>query len=81
MPKKHGLLMLACFLLAMGAVAAVFLFKVPANNVFIFSLFLLCPLSHLLMMGTMRHENHEGHEHQQKPIEAVSITPDNQPKA
>jgi hypothetical protein len=81
MSKKHGLIMIACCLLALGAAAAVFLFKVPANNVFIILMFLLCPLSHILMMGMMGHDKHAGHEHQQKTIDPVSISPENQTKA
>jgi hypothetical protein len=62
--------MLACCLIALGAAAAVFLFKVPANNGFIILMFLLCPLSHLLMMGRM---GREGHEHHQPPVKS-SVT-------
>lgn len=35
---------------------AVFIFKVPVNNVLIYGGILLCPLMHLFMM------NHGGHE-------------------
>jgi hypothetical protein len=47
MSKKHALIMGACGLIALGAAAAVLLFKVPINNVFIILMVLLCPLSHL----------------------------------
>ncbi|KAF0112022.1 MAG: Uncharacterized protein FD147_536 [Chloroflexi bacterium] len=66
MSKKHGLIMIACCVIAMGAAVAVFFFKVPANNVFIILLFLLCPLSHVLMMGMMGRGNHEHHETSEK---------------
>ncbi len=62
MSKKHALIMVACCLIALGAAAAVLLFKVPFNNVFIILMVLLCPLSHLLMMGTMKHGEHEHHQ-------------------
>lgn len=62
MSKKHTLIMMSCCLIALGAAAAVFLFKVPVNNVFIILMFLLCPLSHLLMMGSMGREGHEHHQ-------------------
>lgn len=72
MSKKHTLIMMACCLVALGAAAAVFLFKVPVNNVFIILMFLLCPLSHLLMMGMM---GREGHEHHQPSEKSPVITP------
>lgn len=36
-------------------VLAVYIFKIPLNNVLIYGAFLLCPLMHLFMM------NHGGH--------------------
>ena len=66
MSKKHTFIMMACCLIALGAAAAVFLFKVPVNNVFIILMFLLCHLSHLLMMGTMGREGHEHHQISEK---------------
>jgi len=69
MSKKHTLIMMACCLIALGAAAAVFLFNVPVNNVFIILMFLLCPLSHLLMMrmtlapAPRAGVGREGHEH------------------
>jgi hypothetical protein len=59
MSKKHGLMMMAGCLVAIGAAAAIFLFKVPTNSVSIVLLFLICPLSHLLMMGMMSKHDHE----------------------
>ena len=78
MSKKHTIIMMACCLIAMGAAAAVLIFKVPVNNVFIVLMFLLCPLSHILMMGMMGHGNHEDHEHKHEIIDAVTITPKSQ---
>ncbi|OQY66071.1 hypothetical protein B6D29_03305 [Microgenomates bacterium UTCPR1] len=44
-----------CVGIALFALVAIFIFKVPLNNVFLFGAVLLCPLMHLFMM------NHGGH--------------------
>lgn len=62
MSKKMTYIMIACCVIGMGAVAAIFLFQVPVNNVLIGLLLLVCPLSHFLMMGMMGKE-HEEHLH------------------
>lgn len=62
MSKKHTLIMMACCVIGMGAVAAVFLFKVPVNNVLFALMLMICPLSHFLMMGMMG-KNHDQHQH------------------
>jgi hypothetical protein len=60
MTKKHLLIMLACCLIPLVALAAIFVFKIPATGVIYFGILLLCPVLHLLLMrNTMGH----GHDH------------------
>lgn len=65
MSKKHILSMLACCLIPLVALAAIFMLKIPVGTVVLVGLALLCPLSHLLMMKSMVHEHEEGHHHVQ----------------
>ncbi|OGO11184.1 MAG: hypothetical protein A2032_05020 [Chloroflexi bacterium RBG_19FT_COMBO_49_13] len=59
MTKKHTLIMLACCLIPILAMAAIFLFKVPVSSVIWIGLILLCPLSHILMMKFMMQDKHD----------------------
>jgi hypothetical protein len=57
MTKKHVWLMLACCLVPLAALGAIFLFNVPVTTVLLVGLALFCPLSHLLMMKFMAHDH------------------------
>ncbi len=67
MKKSHMLLMFLCCLIPVIGLTAVYFFKVPLSNVLLYSMLLLCPLSHILMMKFMGHdhsaEQPAGHEH------------------
>ena len=66
MNKKHVLLMLACCLIPLAGLAAIWLFKLPVSNVVYFGMILLCPLLHILMMRDMlKPGQHDatGHQH------------------
>lgn len=66
MSKKHMLIMLACCLIPVVALAAIFVFKVQVSTVVFAALMLFCPLSHLLMMKYMGH-GHTQHETTKSP--------------
>src|SRR3990170_6308902 len=57
MKKSHWLLMLLCCLIPLAGIAAIVLFRVPTSSVLYIGLVLLCPLLHLVMMGSMRHDH------------------------
>lgn len=68
MNKKHMLIMLACCLIPLAALAAFLVFKIPLNSIVVVGLVLICPLSHLLMMKFMMkgHNEHTPQEHAQQ---------------
>ncbi|HET7091109.1 MAG TPA: DUF2933 domain-containing protein [Anaerolineae bacterium] len=63
MKTKHLLIMLACCLVPLAALAAIAVFNLPANTVITFGILLLCPLLHFAMMRNMGHphDEHDGH--------------------
>ena len=66
MHKKHLLTMLACCLIPLAGVAALWLFKLPANNGVYLGLMLLCPVLHFVMMRDMTkpgQSDQGGHSH------------------
>ncbi len=63
MSNRHILIMLACCLLPVIGLAAIFLFNIPVSTVLLVGLVLLCPLSHLVMMAVMLHDDSQQQHH------------------
>jgi Kef-type K+ transport system membrane component KefB len=63
MKKSHILIMLLCCLIPVIGLVAVYFFKIPLNNVLFYGMILICPLSHLLMMKFMGHDEHSSEHH------------------
>ena len=59
MSKTHKVLMVACSLIGIGAIVAIFAFGASVNTVFLALMVLICPLSHILMMRFMGHDHGE----------------------
>ncbi len=70
MNKSQRILMLACLVIGIGAVAAFWLFDVPGKSILFVLLLLFCPLSHFLMMQFMGHGDTE-HDHAHNQVTDV----------
>ena len=57
--KKHLLIMFGLCLLPIVGLTLVYLFNIPINALVWGALLLLCPISHLLMMKSMQHEQND----------------------
>jgi hypothetical protein len=81
--KKHLWMMLACCLIPLAGLAAVWVFRIPATSVLYFGLILLCPLLHLIMMRGMMHNDGptipgasaHAHIHEGHPVSAADKAP------
>jgi hypothetical protein len=67
MSKKHLLLMLACCLIPIAAIAVVGALAIPVSSIVPFAVALLCPLMMLFMMRGM------GHSHEARPEHHPSV--------
>ncbi len=57
--NRHLWIMLLCCLIPIAALGAIFILGIPVSSVFLVGLLLLCPLLHLLVMGTSGQEQGE----------------------
>jgi uncharacterized membrane protein len=75
MNKKHLLIMLACCLVPLAALGAIFIFRVPVTGVVYLGLILLCPAMHLLMMRNMTGHDHsnQAHDHLDSPVTRTQL--------
>lgn len=65
-------MMVVCSLIAIGAVAAIFFFRLPVRSAVFGLMILICPLFHLLMMKFMGHDHDKEHQHEGPPKDAIN---------
>lgn len=80
MKKSHTWIMLLCCLIPVVGLIAVYFFKIPLSNLLFYSMILICPLSHLLMMRSMGHEHSSSEQHSQQQHHTNSVTAPTQEK-
>ncbi len=72
--KKHALLMLAFCLVPLIALGAVNILHIPLNQLLLYGMILICPISHLFMMKFMMHgEDHDHHHKQEAAYNAMFL--------
>ncbi len=67
MSKKHALIMVACCLIPIAGFALSSFFNIPIKSVLLYAMIIACPLSHLLMMKFMMHDDSPAHHHDTLP--------------
>lgn len=75
--SKHALLMLACCLVPLALLGAVYFARVDLGGVLPFAIILLCPLMHILMMRGMGHDHAGHHEETRGQASATPSCHDN----
>jgi len=70
MGKKHLILMILCCVVPMGVIFVLFALGIPLNRLFLFAMILICPLSHIFMMRSMKHHEHDDHASESTKIKA-----------
>jgi len=60
MKKSHILIMILCCLIPIAGLAAVYIFKLPLNNVVYGAMVLICPIAMFFMMKSMLQDHNSG---------------------
>jgi hypothetical protein len=73
MKKTHIWMMIACCLIPIAGLAAVYWLNIPVSRVVYIGLMLFCPLSHVFMMKFMGHDHGSSEQHAQHQHNAGSL--------